>query len=142
MPGRRWRGRHGDGPMGGVCPRRIVRFIEPCLLLLLREGASHGYDLAEALARFGFAPGTVDFSVVYRALREMEKEGWVTSQWDISGPGLPRRVYRITPEGEDHLRGWMADLRRTHEEIGRFLEFYEQQEEQSHDKGGAEPQRR
>ena len=34
---------------GTSCPRRIRRFLEPCLLLLLHRGDAHGYELAEAI---------------------------------------------------------------------------------------------
>ena len=33
------------------------------------RGRNHGYNLLEALRQFGFIPGTVDTSVVYRVLR-------------------------------------------------------------------------
>jgi len=110
-----------------VLPRRIARFLEPCLLLLLRGDASHGYNLVDALSQFGFAPGTVDASVVYRMLREMEVGGWVTSQWDTAGSGPPRRVYQVTPEGEAYLAAWVDDLRYTREELDRFIAFYVRQ---------------
>jgi len=128
MPRGRWRRRLGHGPWrGGACPRYITRFIEPCLLLLLREGASHGYSLVEGLQRFGFAEGSIDPSIVYRTLREMEQEGWVVSEWDVTGPGPPRRVYRVTPAGEEYLRWWIDGLQRTREELDRFLAAYEAQ---------------
>lgn len=126
MPRGRW-GR-GMGFDGAACPRRISRFLEPCLLLLLRDDATHGYNLLDALDRFGFAPGTVDASVVYRILREMERDGWVSSQWDTAGSGPPRRVYSLTPDGEEYLAAWINDLRCTRDEIDRFIETYEAQE--------------
>lgn len=58
----------------------MIRFLQPCLLLLHRRPA-HGYSLLEELGEFGFEPGTLDPSLVYRALRELEAEGWVTSSW-------------------------------------------------------------
>jgi poly-beta-hydroxybutyrate-responsive repressor len=115
------------GWQGGACPRRISRFLEPCLLLLLREDATHGYNLLDSLRQFGFAPGTVDASVVYRVLREMEDAGWVSSQWDTAGSGPPRRVYTVTPDGEEYLAMWVDDLRRTRDEIDQFIEMYTQQ---------------
>jgi poly-beta-hydroxybutyrate-responsive repressor len=126
MPRGRW-GR-GVGFVGGACPRRISRFLEPCLLLLLRGDATHGYNLLEALRQFGFAPGTVDASVVYRILREMEDAGWVSSQWDTAGSGPPRRVYSVTPDGEEYLAAWIGDLRCTRDEIDQFIVTYTQQE--------------
>lgn len=123
MPRRRW----GGGWEGGACPRRIARFLEPCLLLLLRGDASHGYNLAEELARFGFSSGTLDSSVVYRLLREMEADGWVISAWDTAGSGPPRRVYRVTPDGEEYLAAWINDLRCMRDEIDQFIETYTRQ---------------
>lgn len=120
------RGRWAQG--GGACPRRIARFLEPCLLLLLRDDASHGYNLLEALGRFGFTPGTIDASVVYRVLREMEEGGWVTSQWDTSGSGAPRRVYSVTANGEAYLAAWIRDLQCTRDEIDQFIDTYARQE--------------
>jgi PadR family transcriptional regulator, regulatory protein PadR len=125
MPRGRWG--HGAGLGGSACPRRISRFLEPCLLLLLRSDANHGYNLLEALARFGFAPGTIDASVVYRILREMEVAGWVSSQWDTSGSGAPRRVYSVTPNGEEYLAAWIHDLRCTRDEIDQFIDTYTRQ---------------
>jgi poly-beta-hydroxybutyrate-responsive repressor len=97
------------------------------LLLLLRGDATHGYNLLDALRRFGFTPGTVDASVVYRILREMEDAGWVSSQWNTSGSGPPRRVYTVTADGEEYLAAWINDLRRTRDEIDQFIEAYTRQ---------------
>lgn len=128
MPRGRWGRGMGFGGGGSACPRRISRFLEPCLLLLLRGDATHGYNLLDALRQFGFAPGTVDASVVYRILREMEDAGWVSSQWDTTGSGPPRRVYTVTPDGEAYLAAWIDDLRCTRDEIDRFIETYVRQE--------------
>jgi PadR family transcriptional regulator PadR len=102
------------------------------LLLLLRGDATHGYNLLDELQQFGFEPGTVDGSVVYRLLREMETAGWVSSEWDTAGSGPPRRVYTVTPSGEQYLAAWIDDLRCTRDEIDRFVEAYERQKTEIH----------
>jgi DNA-binding PadR family transcriptional regulator len=93
--------------------------------LLLRGNAAHGYNLLEALQQFGFAAGTLDASIVYRVLREMEDAGWVASAWQMPVSGPPRRVYQVTADGSDYLNWWITDLRRTRDEITGFLELYE-----------------
>lgn len=118
----RWRGRKRAGP----CPRRIHRFVEPCLLLLLHRDRTHGYDLLEGLKEFGFEENPVDSSVVYRALREMETQGLVTSTWDTTGRGPPRRVYRITAEGDRYLANWISDLQETDRVLHHFLAAYDE----------------
>jgi PadR family transcriptional regulator PadR len=116
----RHRGRRG----GRRHRRRIGRFLEPCLLLLLHMSASYGYELAEALAQFGLSD--VDSSLVYRNLREMEAAGLVQSEWDAaSSAGPARRVYRLTDSGERHLAAWVADLHGIDRELHHFLETYD-----------------
>lgn len=111
----RWRG----------CSRRAVRFLEPVLLLLLHHSPAHGYTLLEQLDSFGL--GGFDPAVVYRALREMEEQGWVTSTWDREQTqGPPRRVYRLTPQGDEVLRFWAQDLEETRRMVDHFLQRYYQ----------------
>ena len=106
--------------------RRVVSFLQPCLLVMLHRGPAHGYSLMQGLDEFGFRTGRVDPSLVYRALRDMEEDGLVTSQWDDdNSQGPQRRVYAIAPAGEQHLAEWVADLRRTQQEINTLLQAYE-----------------
>jgi len=61
-------------------------------------------------------------------LREMEEAGWVLSEWDTAGSGPPRRVYHVTPNGEEYLAAWINDLRCTRDELDKFIETYTRQE--------------
>jgi PadR family transcriptional regulator PadR len=118
---RRWRG--GDG--AEACPRRIHRFLEPCLLLLLHRNEAHGYELLDGLKPFGFAENPVDLSTVYRKLRGLEEQSFVTSHWDTDSGGPARRLYRITEEGDRYLARWVGDLRETDRVLHHFLETYD-----------------
>lgn len=122
MPGRRRR-RKG-GAVEPTFARRTKSFVQPSLLLLLRERVGHGYDLMERLKDAGLADGSLSPSVLYRGLREMEDWGWVTSHWDTEGSGPPRRVYRITQEGEKVLEDWTSQVDELRSTLDRFLEFY------------------
>jgi DNA-binding PadR family transcriptional regulator len=104
----------------------VISFLQPCLLALLHRGKAHGYSLLNDLDEFGFDQERLDASLVYRALREMEAAGLVVSEWGADSQGPPRRVYAITPEGEQHLLEWVADLRRTRQEIDYLITAYEQ----------------
>lgn len=115
----RWRG----------CSRRMVRFLEPTLLLLLHRGPAHGYTLLERLGEFGLAG--LNPSVVYRALRDMEERDWVVSFWDeVQAQGPPRRVYRLTKTGDEALKLWARDLEETRGLIDRLLGSYHQHMEE------------
>jgi PadR family transcriptional regulator PadR len=109
-----------------------MSFLQPCLLVMLHRGEAHGYSLLNGLDEFGFSPGQKDPSLLYRALRDMEETGLVTSEWDQdSSLGPQRRVYQITPEGEEYLTVWVADLRRTRQEIDALFMAYEQIDSQN-----------
>jgi PadR family transcriptional regulator PadR len=115
-----WRGGRGGGP------GQIRGFVQPALLLLLRRGAGHGYDLMNGLASIGFDQYPVDASTVYRTLDSLEAEGMVVSDRETeSSLGPPRRVYRITRQGEELLRTWVSQLRATDRVLHRFLEEYD-----------------
>lgn len=120
----RGRRRRKRGPRGATYPRRTKSFIQPSLLLLLQQGEGHGYALMEGLKNQGLADDSLNPSVVYRGLREMEEWGWVTSRWDTEGSGPPRRVYRITPQGEGFLESWAGDLQEMKDTLERFLATY------------------
>jgi PadR family transcriptional regulator, regulatory protein PadR len=121
----------GRGRQGGRRRRRVMSFLQPCLLVLLHQRSAHGYDLLDELEHFGFNLDVLDPSLVYRALREMEVAALVESEWGEESLGPQRRMYRITAEGEIFLGEWVADLQRTRQEIDSLLEAYERVEQKN-----------
>ena len=121
------------GKRGKRRRQRVMSFLQPCLLLLLTRDEAHGYSLIDGLDEFGFERQRFDPSLVYRALREMEDSGWVTSRWDDDSQGPRRRVYQILPQGEAFLAEWIADLRRTRAEIDRLLASYKEEVQMASD---------
>lgn len=97
------------------------------ILLLLREWSSYGYDLMERMAAFGFAamnPGSL-----YRVLRQLEKDGMVSSTWDTSGQGPARRMYSITDAGEAYLKLWTSGIEQYRTMVNTFFRLYTGQPE-------------
>jgi poly-beta-hydroxybutyrate-responsive repressor len=106
-----------------------VRILKPTLLLLLHHGPAHGYTLIDELNAYGLED--VNPSVVYRALRDMEEQGWVSSSWDEQETkGPPRRVYNLTALGDEVLTWWTEDLRETRGMIDRILQVHTQHMEE------------
>ena len=97
-------------------------WLQPVLLLMLREWSSYGYELMEKMTTFGLAamnPGTV-----YRTLRQMEKDGIISSSWDTSTAGPARRVYSITEAGETYLKYWADSLDHYQKMMNTFFQMY------------------
>lgn len=105
--------------MAALEPRN---FLQPCLLLLLREQPDHGYELAARLRPMHDGDG--DAGAVYRTLRGLERLGLVRSEWQTSDVGPARRTYFITPEGIGNLDEQAQGLGHTHEAIHVFLDRY------------------
>jgi PadR family transcriptional regulator, regulatory protein PadR len=97
-------------------------WLVPILLLIVRQWGSYGYVLLEQLSTFGFAalnPGTC-----YRKLRQMEKDGMVSSHWETSESGPARRIYAITEAGEAYLIQWAQSLEQYQRMMETFLHLY------------------
>lgn len=90
-----------DTRMADTAPALPRNFLRACVLLLLREGPAHGYDLLERAQAFGF--NRSDPGGLYRTLRGLEEEGLVHSVWETSSQGPDRRIYEITRAGGESL---------------------------------------
>ncbi len=100
----------GTENVGVGLPRNYLR---PCLLLLLAEGTSHGYELLDQVGELGL--DRVDPGGLYRCLRAMDEDGLVRSSWEPSASGPARRTYELTDEGREWLHvvaGPLADVAR------------------------------
>ena len=122
-----------DGTAGATGPEGIPRnWMTPVILLLLRQWSSYDYDLMERMAAFGFAamnPGSL-----YRALRQLEKDGMVSSAWDTSGQGPARRMYSITEAGEAYLKLWASGIEHYRDMMNTFFRLYTGRPEDTTDK--------
>ena len=94
-------------------------YLHGCLLLLLSESPSHGYELTDRLAGLGIA--NVDTGTVYRALRRLSDEGLVDSSWVEPVAGPARRRYWVTPAGAASLDDCASSVVATSRSLGAFL---------------------
>jgi len=73
------------------------------ILAMLAEKPMYGYQIAKELKRrskgyFAFKEGTL-----YPALHALEKEGLLTSQWEVVDKGPSRKYYHLTEDGRKSL---------------------------------------
>lgn len=107
---------------------RVERFVEPALLLILRDGPTHGYELADNLAEM-LPAERIDMGNLYRMLRALEADGIVESEWREGLPGRNRRTYRLTEPGQSLLDTWAEALGEANETITAFLGRYQDRRE-------------
>lgn len=111
----------GPPPSGA---RRLSRFVIPGVLLLLAEEEAHGYDLAARLAGLGFVQNETDTALVYRALAQLDSEGFVTARTMPGEGGPPRKVYSLSASGLDLLDEWRSVIEERVYVLSRFLDRY------------------
>lgn len=76
--------------------------VENCILASLRSGERYGFEIARDLE------GTLLASAgtLYPLLSRLRKGGLVSSSWQESTEGPPRRYYQLTPDGEAALNAF------------------------------------
>ncbi|WP_077306134.1 PadR family transcriptional regulator [Terribacillus halophilus] len=77
--------------------------LEGCLLAIIAERETYGYEMVEKLASYGFT--MVSEGSIYPLLLRMKKEGLVTTTSKALPSGGPKRkYYQLTPAGEKELK--------------------------------------
>ena len=114
--------RHGNQHPCTCAMGHLYRFIEPVLLLMIRErGQAYGYDLSGDLADYAFTDADIERAALYRTLNILEKNKYVTSHWDTKGSGPARKVYSLTKDGEHHLQQWAEVLHKVSKSMSHFV---------------------
>ena len=112
-----------DKADAGLPPRGTPKnYLMAWLLVVLKDLNLHGYEIMRTLKE-NFAvvsdPGTV-----YRALRQLERDGYITSWWDPKEQGPARRIYQLTDAGSDALNMWRAALEQYRTNLDTFFSLY------------------
>jgi len=107
---------------------KFQKLFLPLTLLLLKKKPSYGYELVENFSLLGI-PFPPDTSLLYKTLRGMEEDGLVKSEWDTEGSGPAKRIYHLTPDGEDVLKGSTIMMKKVRDVIDNCLKLYEELDE-------------
>lgn len=83
--------------------------LEHCVLAVVRERESYGFDIVKTLARNGRL--VTSEGTIYPLLSRLRRDGLVTSRWRESESGPPRRYYRISDEGRRALDVFATEWR-------------------------------
>ncbi len=109
----------GWNPLAG---RR--RWVEPFVLAMLARGETYGYAILGRLEEMRVSNGPLDVGLVYRTLRDLERDGLVSSSWAEESAGPRRRAYVLTAEGTRALDDGAVVMRERARLIGEFNADY------------------
>jgi len=104
---------------------KIGGFLIPCLLLLIKNQPSHGYALIEKIRELPFIETMPDPGVIYRYLRNLEEDGLVKFMLHQGKGGPARKIYSLTPEGEDYLKAAVEVIKKRKQSLQSFIDVYE-----------------
>ena len=84
--------------------------LDMCLLALISEEPSYGYEMVDKLQRRGLA--LVSEGSIYPLLSRLQKKGYIQGYFVESAGGPPRKYYRIETEGKERLEDWVEEWQR------------------------------
>jgi PadR family transcriptional regulator PadR len=90
-----------------------------CLLALIAEEPSYGYEMVAKLERRGLE--LVSEGSIYPLLSRLQKRGLIDGYFIESASGPPRKYYRIAPDGTDQLAAWTDEWKRLSKGVGAVL---------------------
>jgi PadR family transcriptional regulator PadR len=89
--------------MGKSKPDVLQGTLDLLILKTLSRGRHHGYGIAVEIQRIGSDALRVEEGSLYPALHRIEHEGWIRSEWGVSGNKRKARFYEITARGRREL---------------------------------------
>lgn len=78
-----------------------------CLLSIIREEPSYGYEMVRKLQNRGL--NLVSEGSIYPLLSRLQKGGLLDGYLVQSTEGPARKYYKVTPYGEDALAEWTKE---------------------------------
>ena len=83
--------------------------LDMCLLAVIAEEPSYGYEMARKLSRRGLE--LISDGTIYPALSRLQRSGLIESYLEPSSEGPARKYYRITNGGMARLGQWTEEWR-------------------------------
>jgi PadR family transcriptional regulator, regulatory protein PadR len=91
------------------------------ILRILALGAHHGHGIAMAIQARSGDTLLVDHGSLYPALQRLEKQKWISADWDVSENGQRVRVYRLTAAGRKQLQSERSRWEQLSSAIARIM---------------------
>jgi PadR family transcriptional regulator, regulatory protein PadR len=95
--------------------------IPTLVLSVLAGGACHGYAIARNIEQRSDGLLRMREGALYPALRLLEQEGMIKSQWVVQPSGPARRIYELTTEGHVALNQRVQEWQSYVQMINRLI---------------------
>lgn len=95
--------------------------LDMIILQTLRWGSRHGYGIAQMIRATSREALRVETGSLYPALHRLEKQRWISADWDVSENGQRVRVYRLTAAGRKQLQSERSRWEQLSSAIARIM---------------------
>lgn len=101
------------------------RLLQLLILRILDEEDLHGYEIIQRLTEVSNGVFQAKEGSVYTVLRRMDEKNLLQSKWKKE-ERRKRRVYRLTPRGQEMLEDTLWEIRRRRDNIiNPLIDYYE-----------------
>jgi PadR family transcriptional regulator PadR len=97
------------------------------ILKTLALGPQHGWGISQRIQQISEDVLRVNQGSLYPALHRLEEQGWLASEWGVSGAHREAKFYRLTATGRRRLQVETANWARMTAAVGRVLKAVAQE---------------
>ena len=95
--------------------------LDMCLLAIISEESSYGYEMAEKLGARGVH--LTSEGSIYPTLSRMQRSGLIESYFvEADGSGPPRKYYDTTESGRERLLEWQQEWSNLRDGVDEVME--------------------
>ena len=109
--------------MASLLSKPLQGSLNLLILKTLARGPLHGYAVTNRIQQVSDEVLQVEEGSLYPALRRMEQEGWVASEWAQSENNRRVRYYKLTPAGKKQLALEENDWRQINSAVAKVLKY-------------------
>ncbi len=100
----------------------LLRGNTPALVLaVLQSDPAHGYAIVKRIADLSEQGLMMKHGTLYPVLHALERDGWVSGEWEHPDGERPRKVYSITDAGRTELARHTSEWKRFASTINSVL---------------------
>ena len=95
--------------------------LDMLILKVLSLEPMHGWGISERIQQISDDALRVNQGSLYPALHRLVRNGWITSEWQVTDNNRRARYYGLTPTGEQQLGAEHQHWLRLSEAVGRIM---------------------
>nr|WP_209010511.1 PadR family transcriptional regulator [Clostridium aminobutyricum] len=94
--------------------------LEGCILKVISENETYGYEISQQLKQYGFYE--VSEGTIYPLLLRLEKSGLIEAEYRESSLGPKRKYFSITENGLNEMKTFLAGWKELEKAVNRLFD--------------------